>query len=685
MKKHITIEFDDSWIELHRYDDELPTMIFRRELQKFGIYEIIAGNLTMLVIGVDKQSFDKAIIESQIVEIFNSYYPGTNITQVITLTLGSPSQKNLGLRMEETVESEGEKADDSAIHSGHKLTMDNLGDKRDTTQRKQQKFEAPVQILLDEINNLVGAVEFKSLAEEIATIAPQIRAQKTFDVFTQQNYLFSIGDGCGLSTYLQQLAKLIYVTQLRPMFNRPIIEGKLAPYKESMEPFEEVMDVLSRGDENATRILCVDISEWLDKTDNRFFKEFLKNVAKHQEEFILVFRVPFLEKDVLERTKLSLNDLLCVRAVSIPPFSHEEIQLCAEREFEKHGFSVAKSAWRWFMTRIAEEKNDGRIYGLNTVKKVVRETIYNKHLTNAQKGKSETVISAADAKNICRGLGSTLSGEEQLNALIGNTEVKAKIQEIIAQIEVAIKNESSERPCIHMRFLGNPGTGKTTVARIIGKILKERGVLRVGNFYEVAGRDFCGRYIGETAPKTASICRDAYGSVLFIDEAYSLYRGDDNDRDFGREAIDTLIAEMENHRDDFVVIMAGYTDDMEKLMRGNQGLASRMPYIVEFPNFTRLELYEIFVSMVNAKFKYDDKLFETAKNYFDTLSDELFNSKEFSNARYVRNLFERTWAKAAMRCQLTGNKEVLLTKEDFERASGEKEFAYTAKKTRIGF
>ena len=154
-----------------------------------------------------------------------------------------------------------------------------------------------------------------------------------------------------------------------------------------------------------------------------------------------------------------------------------------------------------------------------------------------------------------------------------------------------------ERPCIHMRFVGNPGTGKTTVARIIGKILKEKGVLRIGNFYEYAGRDFCGRYVGETAPKTASICRDAYGSVLFIDEAYSLYRGDDNSRDYGREALDTLIAEMENHRNDFVVIMAGYTDDMDKLMAGNMGLASRMPYTIEFPNFTREQLYEIFESM----------------------------------------------------------------------------------------
>jgi SpoVK/Ycf46/Vps4 family AAA+-type ATPase len=237
-----------------------------------------------------------------------------------------------------------------------------------------------------------------------------------------------------------------------------------------------------------------------------------------------------------------------------------------------------------------------------------------------------------------------------------------------------------------MRFVGNPGTGKTTVARILGKILKENGVLRVGNFYEYSGRDLCGRYIGETAPKTASICRDAYGSVLFIDEAYSLYRSDGNDRDYGREALDTLIAEMENHRDDLVVIMAGYTDDIQKLMEGNLGLASRMPYVLEFPNFSKSELYEIFSSMVKSKFNYDKDMLDAAKKYFENLSDALLAEKEFSNARFVRNLFERTWAKAAMRCQLNNQTEVVLTRDDFERASSDKEFAcMVPKKTLIGF
>lgn len=158
-------------------------------------------------------------------------------------------------------------------------------------------------------------------------------------------------------------------------------------------------------------------------------------------------------------------------------------------------------------------------------------------------------------------------------------------------------------PCIHMRFVGNPGTGKTTVARIIGTILKEKGILRNVNFFEHSGRELCGRYVGETAPKTSAMCRDAYGSVLFIDEAYSLYRDDGfSNADYGREAIDTLIAEMENHRSDLMVIMAGYPDDMDKLMNGNADLKSRMPYLIEFPNYARGQLAEIFLSMAGKSF-----------------------------------------------------------------------------------
>ena len=280
------------------------------------------------------------------------------------------------------------------------------------------------------------------------------------------------------------------------------------------------------------------------------------------------------------------------------------------------------------------------------------------------------------------------SGFEQLGGLVGMESIQEKVKEVIAQIEAAVSNNALESPCIHMRFVGNPGTGKTTVARIIGTILKEKGILRNGSFFEHSGRDLCGRFVGETAPKTSAICRDAYGSVLFIDEAYSLYRDDGiSNADYGREAIDTLVAEMENHRSDLMVIMAGYPNEMEKLMSGNVGLKSRMPYLIEFPNYTREQLAAIFLTMASKGFHYNDDFIDAVKTYFESLSDEIMNAKDFSNARFVRNLFERTWGKGALRCQMNQTECTELTVEDFALATADKEFnsILEQKKRRIGF
>jgi len=553
----------------------------------------------------------------------------------------------------------------------------------DKTETKEvSNKDGKLQKILKEISELVGAKEFKLLAKEISTMAEQIKKNNTFSVFANQCYLFSVADGYGYTTCLDLFGKLLEAVNICKLNSRRFNEIKVEGTKAS-----GLSGYLRTADNDYVSLISYDISECMDNTDSVEFKSFLRSVAKFADKNIVVFRVPFVDKDVLAKLEFSLNDLLSVRTVTIPPFGENELKVIAQKEFEKYGFNVAKPAWKKFFERISEEKSDGKFYGLNTIFKVVKEIIYDKQLSNVNKKSDNKTIVSRDIKlwnkNIPTG---SASGLEQLSKLVGGENIKKRVEEIIAQIELSQKLDIGERPCIHMRFVGNPGTGKTTVARIIGKVLKEKGVLRVGNFYEYKGRDFCGEHIGETAPKTASMFRDAYGSVLFIDEAYSLYYGDKGSRDYGREALDTMIAQMENHRDDFVVIMAGYTDDMEILMKGNVGLASRMPYTIEFPNFTKEQLYEIFVSMVKSKFKYEESLFEEAHKYFSNLSDEFVQAKEFSNARFVRNLFERTWAKASMRCQLSGKKDIVLIKDDFDLASKDNEFKInTPKKMRLGF
>ena len=182
-------------------------------------------------------------------------------------------------------------------------------------------------------------------------------------------------------------------------------------------------------------------------------------------------------------------------------------------------------------------------------------------------------------------------------------------------------------------------------------------------------------YVGGTAPKTSAICRDAYGSVLFIDEAYSIFTGDrPNKNEFGKEALATLIAEMENHRDDMCVIVAGYYDEMKVMLTGNSGLESRIPYHIDFPNYSKEELIKIFFVMVKSSgFKFEKALEDAVAEFFNKIPDSEINTKGFANARFVRNLFERTWGKAACRSRL-GEENILLLASDFISATEGKEF-----------
>lgn len=569
------------------------------------------------------------------------------------------------------------------------------GDKRAV--RKELINEKRLETTMKAVSGLVGADEFKKLAEEICTVAPKLIERENQEIFKYRSYLFSVGDGMGMSTYAKLLGLVAGHTGLVRIDERmTVLEKKIGLPKDSRNPdlaYEDVESLFTDCDLTHVKIALIDISEIIDKVTSERFKSFLKTVLEFNEEYIFIFRIPYVEKDVLESVKSALSDILNIRAVSVPPLGNDDIRLVARRELEKYDFKYTPNSMNYFMQRIIEEKSDGTFYGFNTVKKVVRELVYEKELSVAQYASKPNakitpesyVIFTNDARALCAQADFARQGYEQLDELVGCDEIKKQIKQVIAQIRLARK-EGIEIPCMHMRFVGNPGTGKTTVARILGRIMKEEGLLRIGNFYEHTGRELCGIYIGETAPKTTSICRDAYGSVFFIDEAYTLYRANDpGSRDFGREAIDTLVGEMENHRDDFIVILAGYTDDMERLLDSNFGLKARVPYTIEFPNFTREQLYEMFRRLLNGKFAYDEELCDVARDYFANLSDEIYGAKEFGNGRFVRNLFERTWAKSALRCELEKS-EVRLTKEDFENAIADKEFSYdSSKMSKMGF
>ena len=656
MKKVLCIELSYGWV-LSRIDDsKYPIEMLKDKLLRASKFTVVSESYVHLTLEMDEKDVEKT--KSKVTSFFTQKY-GKDSIEALTFS-------------DQDVVSDIDDDEDDVY--GEDTTANDEG-------------STPLGNTLEKIDKLVGAKEFKDFAKEIVKVAPIVKKKRSQDVFAAQGYLFSIGDGCGLSTYLELFATLVEVLGLASIVAfSSVVEIKLDLTSKPAEDLSVVYNMLENGDSELVKLLCIDIGKWIDKTDTEDFKKLLKNMQKASDKFIFAFRVPFVDKDVLGRVATSLNDLMSVRVLSIPPFDNVQTKEIARRDLQNYGLEMSVAAWQCFFERIAEEKRDGKFYGLNTIKKVVKELVYKKQVALSNGAKDATLIGVKDARKICSYKDDKGEGMAQLDKLVGCEQIKRQIEEILAQIELAKTQSGLEKPCLHMRFVGSPGTGKTTVARILGKILKEKEVLRIGNLYEYKGRDFCGQYIGETAPKTSGMCRDAYGSVLFIDEAYSLYRGDDNSRDYGIEAIDTLISEMENHKDDLVVIMAGYTDDMEKLMDGNRGLKSRMPYTIEFPNFTRGQLFEIYKSMAADKFKVADDLYPAVKAYFEGLSDEVLNSKNFSNARFVRNLFERTWAKAAMRCQLEGQKSVALCASDFTNASSEKDFAFQIeKKIKLGF
>ena len=233
--------------------------------------------------------------------------------------------------------------------------------------------------------------------------------------------------------------------------------------------------------------------------------------------------------------------------------------------------------------------------------------------------------------------------------LVGLAPVKTRIREIAALLLVErVRRKlglSSEPPTLHMSFTGNPGTGKTTVALRMADILHRLGFVRKGHLISVTRDDLVGQYIGHTAPKTKEILKRAMGGVLFIDEAYYLYRAE-NERDYGQEAIEILLQVMENQREDLVVILAGYADRMEKFFRSNPGFRSRIAHHIDFPDYADSELLAIGeLILVKQNYKLSDSGREALARYITARKQQ----PHFSNARSIRNALDRARMRQANR------------------------------------
>ncbi|WP_320667345.1 CbbX protein [Prochlorococcus sp. MIT 1307] len=246
--------------------------------------------------------------------------------------------------------------------------------------------------------------------------------------------------------------------------------------------------------------------------------------------------------------------------------------------------------------------------------------------------------------------------------LVGLKPVKTRIKEIAALLLVERARQNLElatkKPVLHMSFTGRPGTGKTTVAKRISQILHRLGYLRKGHVVTVTRDDLVGQYVGHTAPKTKEMIKRAQGGVLFIDEAYYLYKPG-NERDYGAEAIEILLQDMEGQRDGFLVIFAGYKDQMEIFYRSNPGLYSRVAHHIDFPDYTNEELMEIAdLFLVEQNYSFSKEALITFEDYIERRRNLPF----FANARSIRNALDRIRLRQANR--LFSRKGERLSKED---------------------
>jgi len=294
------------------------------------------------------------------------------------------------------------------------------------------------------------------------------------------------------------------------------------------------------------------------------------------------------------------------------------------------------------------------------------------HIPGAQAPAAPAGASTA-VRSTARTVGEVLA-ESQVEAvmdeldrdLVGLAPVKQRIRDIAALLVVdklrlnlgLVASSGQNAPSLHMSFTGNPGTGKTTVAMRMAQILHRLGYVRKGHLVAVTRDDLVGQYIGHTAPKTKEVLKKAMGGVLFIDEAYYLYRPE-NERDYGQEAIEILLQVMENQRDDLVVILAGYKNRMETFFQSNPGLSSRIAHHLDFPDYGQGELLQIgerMLSTMNYRFG------AGAREVFEQYLGLRLRQPHFANARSVRNALDRARLRQASR--LFADADRVLTADD---------------------
>lgn len=505
----------------------------------------------------------------------------------------------------------------------------------------------------DEINKIISLIQFDEKRKEILGLSEGISQS--------YNLMFTGNPGTGKTTVARLLGDIFY--NLGVLENGYVVEVDRSDIVGQY--IGETAQKTSKAIEEAKGgILFIDEAYTLyqeDKGGNDFGKEAIETILKAMEDYrddmIIIVAGYNNEMAQFLNANPGLESRINIK-INFEDYLEEELLEIAKKMSKNNHFSLSESGVSAFTQVINRNKVDEKFANARTVRNIIEKAIRERAYRLTSKNLSKDEVSILDAEDFGIDIKAVFNEDidtvkKELDSLIGLKSVKETIDSIMKltmvnkkRSELGIKSKPIE---IHMVFQGNPGTGKTTVAEIVAKMLYSIGVLKRNHCEKVTSGDLIGRYVGETQPKTLKAIKKAYGGVLFIDEAYTLAgSANGGSGDFGKEAIATLIKEMEDNRDKLVVILAGYTKEMDEMMNVNPGLKSRIGKYINFEDYSDEEMYDIFIKFCEYEQYY---LKEEAKLRLKEVLKEMYYNRDvnFGNARDVRQLFEKVKLKQAIR------------------------------------
>lgn len=542
----------------------------------------------------------------------------------------------------------------------------------------------------EKVNIVALSPEMTKYLEEVKRAAGTLCRIGHAEQFFEQRLLLSMNEGWGEEEFVEVIKDTLLPyynvsdeTVVTRMIRVPKDKGPTYWENQVQTCADMIREVSIR---NGFCIFVCDLKEYMENLNSKEFMRIMKQFAEKIKGALFILWIPYVGEEQRKKIEDKFSTIMSLQSLGIPPITREKQMEYMSYLLEQKDFRFGEDCKEILQKWLEQREEEGSLSGYHSLENMCDGLIYKKVLSN-----DDLVVSPADIERMMFQPKYREDAYELLNELIGMAQLKAKVREIVAQIklqkELAGQGRKIKKPSLHMAFMGNPGTGKTTLARILGQIFRQEGILRKGEFYEHSGNEFLEGNVSDMVRRMRKACKEAYGSIMFIDEAYGMAIGHSNGNT-GDDIVPILVEEMENRRDDLCVIFAGYEDEMDAFFKTNSGLKSRIPHILHFPTYSKEELIEIFIKMTEGSFEYEEELIETLQDYLEDIAEEQYESKEFSNARFIRNLYERVWGKTAYRINFTEDKEVVLKNVDLQAALEEEIFASMLEKKetkRIGF